>query len=112
MIDLMQNVLLIFIEVMCCKSFFETFGAIRYKGWINFIQILLLLSSMCFYSYGFSEYFVLRQIIAISVFSVFMFWHVRISLKKSLVLAMLFDALLLAMDYPGVFDYRNVVFGQ
>lgn len=54
---------------------------------------------MCFYSYGFSEYFVLRQIIAISVFSVFMFWHVRISLKKSLVLAMLFDALLLAMDY-------------
>lgn len=27
MIDLMQNVLLIFIEVMCCKSFFETFGA-------------------------------------------------------------------------------------
>lgn len=99
MIDLMQNVLLIFIEVMCCKSFFETFGAIRYKGWINFIQILLLLSSMCFYSYGFSEYFVLRQIIAISVFSVFMFWHVRISLKKSLVLAMLFDALLLAMDY-------------
>lgn len=50
MIDLMQNVLLIFIEVMCCKSFFETFGAIRYKGWINFIQILLLLSSMCFYS--------------------------------------------------------------
>lgn len=55
MIDLMQNVLLIFIEAMCCKSFFETFGAIRYKGWINFIQILLLLSSMCFYSYGFSE---------------------------------------------------------
>ena len=44
MIDLMQNVLLIFIEAMCCKSFFETFGAIRYKGWINFIQILLLLS--------------------------------------------------------------------
>lgn len=61
MIDLMQNVLLIFIEVMCCKSFFETFGAIRYKGWINFIQILLLLSSMCFYSYGFSEYFVLKR---------------------------------------------------
>ena len=107
MIDLMQNVLLIFIEAMCCKSFFETFGAIRYKGWINFIQILLLLSSMCFYSYGFSEYFVLRQIIAISVFSVFMFWHVRISLKKSLVLAMLFDALLLAMDYLA---YLIIVF--
>lgn len=36
MIDLMQNVLLIFIEVMCCKSFFETFGAIRYKPKMKF----------------------------------------------------------------------------
>ncbi len=99
MFDLMQNVLLIFIETMCCKSFFETFGKIRHKGWINLIQVLLLLSSMCFYSYVLSEYFVLRQIIAISVFSVFMLWYVKISLKKSFVLAILFDALLLAMDY-------------
>lgn len=99
MFDLIQNVLLIFIEAMCCKSFFETFGKIRHKGWINIIQVLLLLSSMCFYSYGLSEYFVLRQIAAIFVFSVFMLWHVKISLKKSFVLAILFDALLLAMDY-------------
>ena len=99
MFDLIQNVLLIFIEAMCCKSFFETFGKIRHKGWINIIQVLLLLSSMCFYSYGLSEYFVLRQIVAISVFSVFMLWHVKISLKKSFALAILFDALLLAMDY-------------
>lgn len=99
MFDLLQNVLLIFIEAMCCKSFFETFGEIRHKGWINLIQVLLLLSSMCFYSYSLSEYFVPRQIVAISVFSIFMFWHVKISLKKSFVLAILFDALLLAMDY-------------
>lgn len=99
MFDLMQNVLLIFIEAMCCKSFFETFGEKRHKGWINLIQVLLLISSMCFYSYVLSEYFVLRQMIAISVFSVFMLWYVKISLKKSFVLAILFDALLLAMDY-------------
>ncbi len=99
MFDLMQNVLLIFIEAMCCKSFFETFGEKRHKGWINLIQVLLLISSMCYYSYVLSEYFVLRQIIAISAFSVFMLWYVKISLKKSFVLAILFDALLLAMDY-------------
>ncbi len=99
MFRLMQSVLLIFIEAMCCKSFFETFSEKRYKGWINLVQILLLLSSMCFYSYVLSEYFVLRQIIGISVVSVFMLWHVKISLKKSFVLAILFDALLLAMDY-------------
>ncbi|MCM1500528.1 MAG: GHKL domain-containing protein [Clostridium sp.] len=99
MSGLLQNVLLIFIEAMCCKTFFETFGEIRHKSWMNFIQVLLLLISMCFYSYSLSQYFVLRQIIAVSVFSVFMFWHIKISLKKSFVLAILFDALLLTMDY-------------
>lgn len=99
MFDLLRNVLLIFIEATCCRIFFETFGEIRHKGWINFIQGLLLLGSMCFYSYGLSEYFVLRQIVAISVFSVFMLWHVKISLKKSFALALLFEALLLTMDY-------------
>lgn len=99
MFDIMQNVLLIFIEAMCCKIFFETFGEIRHKGWINLIQVMLLFGSMCFYSYALSEYFVLRQIIAISVFSLFMLWHIKISLKKTFILAVLFDALLLAMDY-------------
>lgn len=99
MFNLMRNVLLIFIEATCCRIFFETFGEIRRKGWINFIQGLLLLGGMCFYSYYLSEYFVLRQIVAISAFSVFMLWHVKISLKKSFALAILFDALLLAMDY-------------
>ncbi len=98
MYGLVQNVLLIFIETMCCKSFYETFGEVRHRGWINAIQVLLLLGSMCLYSYGFSEHFVVKQIVGIFVFSVFMFWYVKISLKKSFVLAILFDALLLAMD--------------
>lgn len=98
MFELMQSILLMFIEIMCCKIFYETFGEVRYKGWINTIQFILLLSCICFLSYGFSEYFVIRQITGILLFSVFMLWHVRISLKKSFVLAVLFDALLLAMD--------------
>lgn len=98
MFELMQSILLMFIEIMCCKIFYETFGEVRYKDWINTIQFILLLSCICFLSYGFSEYFVIRQITGILLFSVFMLWHVRISLKKSFVLAVLFDALLLAMD--------------
>ena len=61
MFELMQSVMLIFIEIMCCKIFYETFGEVRYKGWINTIQFILLLSCICFLSYGFSEYFVIRQ---------------------------------------------------
>lgn len=99
MFDLMQSVLLMFIEIMCCKIFFETFGKIRYKGWINIMQFVLLLGSICFLSYSFSRHFVTRQIAIILVVSIFMLWHVEISLRKSLVLAILFDALLLALDY-------------
>ena len=99
MFDLMQSVLFIFIEIVCCKIFYETFGEVRYKGWINTIQFVLLLGSIFILSFGFSEYFVIRQISGIWLFSVFMLWHVKISLKKSFVLAILFDALLLAMDY-------------
>lgn len=98
MFDIMQSILLVFIEMMCCKIFYETFGEVRHKGWINTIQFILLLSCICFLSYGFSEHFVIRQVVGILMFSVFMLWHVRISLKKSFVLAVLFDALLLAMD--------------
>lgn len=43
MFDFMQSVLLIFIEMMCCKIFYETFGEVRHKGWINTIQFILLL---------------------------------------------------------------------
>ena len=99
MFGLMQSVLMVFIEIMCCKIFYETFGKIRYKGWINKIQFVLLLVSMCLIAFGFSEHFTLRQIAIILMFSIFMLWHVKISLKKSFVLAILFDALLLAMDY-------------
>ena len=99
MFDLMQSVLLMFIEIMCCKIFYETFGKIRYKGWINIIQLVLLLVGICFLSYSFSESLVIRQIAIILMASILMLWHVEISLKKSLVLAILFDALLLALDY-------------
>lgn len=99
MFELMQSVLLIFIEIMCCKIFYETFGKVRYKGWINVIQFILLLGSVCLLAFGFSENFVIRQIANILTLSAFMLWHVKISLKKSFALAVLFDAFLLAMDY-------------
>lgn len=84
---------------MCCKIFYETFGKVRYKGWINVIQFILLLGSVCLLAFGFSENFVIRQIANILTLSAFMLWHVKISLKKSFALAVLFDAFLLAMDY-------------
>lgn len=99
MFGMIQNILLVFLEIMCCKIFYETFGEVRHNRWLNTIWFLLLLGSICFLAYVFSEHFIIRQAASILVLSVLMFWHVKISLKKSFVLAVLFDALLLAMDY-------------
>ena len=99
MFDLMQSTLLIFIEIICCRIFYESFGEIQYKGWINILQFGLLFGSMCFPAYGLSKHFTIRQIANIILFSIFMLWHVKLSLKKSVVLAILFDALLLAIDF-------------
>lgn len=99
MFDLMQSTLLIFIEIICCRIFYESFGEIQYKGWINILQFGLLFGSMCFPAYGLSKHFTIRQIANILLFSIFMLWHVKLSLKKSVVLAILFDALLLAIDF-------------
>lgn len=117
MLELMQSALLILIETMCCMIFYETFGKVRYKGWINLIQFLLLLCSICFISYSFSEHFVIRQIVGILLFSAFMLWHVKISPIKSLVLAIQFDALLLTLDYlvyliGGLIPLDNGLIGQ
>lgn len=99
MLKLIQSVLLVLFEIICCKFFYENFGKVRYKGWINIVQLTLLLGSILFLSCSFFEYFLMRQFFGIFLFSVFMLWHVQISFKKSLVLAILFDALLLAVDY-------------
>jgi signal transduction histidine kinase len=99
MFEFMQSILLMFIEIMCCKIFYETFGKTRYKGWMNVMQTVLLLGSICFFAYLFSGHFVIRQIAIIWMVSIFMIWHVEISLKKSFVLAILYEAVLLAMDY-------------
>ena len=63
------------------------------------MQFVLLLGNMCLIAFGFSEHFIIRQIAIILMFSVFMLWHIKINLKKSFILAILFDALLLAMDW-------------
>ena len=99
MIEIIPDLLIIVFEVFCCKIFYETFGTIRYKGLINIIQIFLLFVSTCIAVFLLSDYFLLRQVAIVVFFSLFMFWHIEISIKKSIVLAVLYDALLVVVDY-------------
>lgn len=103
MSDLFTEILIIFLEVLCCKIFFEIFAKLRNKGWINILQILLLEGSVFIAAGMLSKFFIIKQIVMASIFAIFMFWHVKISLKKSFALALLHQAMILSIDYLTYF---------
>lgn len=107
MFGLLPSALMVIFEVFCCKIFFEIFGAVRYKGWINAVQIILLICSVLGAVKGLENIFVLKQVAIILIFAAFMFWHMKISIKKALILAVLYQALLLATDYIAFVVYYS-----
>lgn len=107
MFDSLPSVLMIVFEVFCCKIFFEIFGKVRYKGWINALQLILLVGGVFGAAKCFENIFGLKQIAIILLFAAFMFWHMKISIKKSLILAVLYQGLLLAADYIAFLIYYS-----
>ena len=108
MSDLMAEILIIFFEVFCCKIFFEIFGKVRYKGWINIVQMIALECSVFITSRVLSDLFIIKQIVMVSIFAMFMFWHIKISIKKSFILALLYQAMILSIDYLIYFISINL----
>lgn len=103
MSDLLAEILIIFFEVLCCKIFVEIFGKLRYKGWINIVQMIILECSVFIAARLLSDLFILKQIVMASIFAIFMFWHIKMSIKKSFVLALLHQAMILSIDYLTYF---------
>lgn len=99
MSDLVVELLIIFFEVLCCKIFCEIFGKLRYKGLINSVQLVLLEFGVLIAARGLSELFIIKQVVMVSLFALFMFWHMKINIKKSFILAVLYQAMLLSIEY-------------
>lgn len=103
MSDLLAELLIIFLEVLCCKIFFEIFGKLRYKGWVNIVQLIVLECSVFIAARALSDSFMVKQIVMASIYAILMFWHINISIKKSLILALLHQAMILSIDYLTYF---------
>ncbi|TGY95329.1 GHKL domain-containing protein [Petralouisia muris] len=99
MSDLLAEIFIIFFEVLCCKIFYEIFGKVRYKGCINSIQLILLAGTIFGGARGLSDLFMVKQIVVVSTFAIFMFWHIKVNVQKSFMLAILYQAILLSIDY-------------
>lgn len=99
MSDLLTEILILFFEVLCSKMFYETFGKVRNKGLINVVQLMLLECSVLVVAHGLSNIFILKQVVVASIYAIFMSWHVNIRIRKSFILALLYQAMLLSTDY-------------
>lgn len=108
MYDLLAELLIIFFEVICCKIFYEIFGEIRYKGWINVIQLIILECSVFIAARGLSDLFIVKQIVMATIYAMIMFWHINMSIKKSFVLALLHQVMILSIDYLTYFISKEL----
>lgn len=99
MSDLVAEIWIIFFEVLCCKIFCETFGKLRDKGWMNGVQLIVLECGVFIAAREISGSFLVKQVVMVSLFALYMFWHMKISIKKSFILAVLYQAMLLSIEY-------------
>ncbi len=99
MSDLVAEIWIIFFEVLCCKIFCETFGKLRDKGWMNGVQLIVLECGVFIAAREMSGSFLVKQVVMVSLFALYMFWHIKISIKKSFILAVLYQAMLLSIEY-------------
>ncbi len=100
MFDLLEGYLIVVLEIICCKIFFDTFCkqniSIRCNQFlcffslsiVDFIIVLVL-----------SEYFFFKEFSVILVTSIAMTFYTQKSMKKNIVLTIIYQGILLITDY-------------
>lgn len=100
MLNYIQGIMLTILEMICCKIFFETFGKKRTENnYENYGIILGLIISIYSLALLFYEKFFVKQILVVIVIALFMIMYLKIRFDKALILSLLFQGLLLSVDY-------------
>ena len=96
-----QSLLIMMLEILCCKIFFEAFGIKREENncWKNY-SIVIGLTVLCYFiAMIFRDYFIVKQVFSIILITFFMLLYLKLSFGKAMILSALFESLLLVMDY-------------
>lgn len=100
MADCIQGIMITVIEIICCKTFFEAFGRKRAE---NVLKNCAILAGMIVVEYSiaviFYDTFLVKQVLVIIAITVCMFLYFKMHIGKVIVLSLLFQGLLLAVDY-------------
>lgn len=96
-----QSFLIILLEILCCKIFFESFVEKRNekKYFRNNTIILVLLILVFFSAHFFANHFILKEILIIVITAILMYTVLKIHIIKSFILSILYQGLLLVIDY-------------
>lgn len=96
-----QSVLVVLLEILCCKIFFESFGSKRHPDafFVNVAGIAVLIFLTYFMAVFLDKYLILKEILIILATAVIMFGILNISLLKAIILSALFQGLVLLVDY-------------
>lgn len=100
MFNYIQGIMLTLLEMICCKIFFEIFAEKRSENvWRNYG--IFVGTIICGYSIAliFYDYFFIKQIIVVIVVALFMILYLKIGFGKALILSLLFQGMLLSIDY-------------
>lgn len=100
MIDLLAGIAVTALEMICCKLFFEAFGRKRSENILRTSVIIIgLIAWIYFLAMLFYYDFLAKEILIIISTAVFMWLYVEINIGKTMILSLLFQALLLSIDY-------------
>ena len=101
MFYIMMNVAIIAFEAVCCRLFFESFCDIpkSTRKWKRVLLMLLLVAGMFGIAVTLSRWLVIKQLFIILLYAIIMCSLFSIGVGKSAILAILYQGLLLLVDY-------------
>lgn len=100
MVDLLQGYLIIVLEIICCKFFFDTFCRQNiFIGFSQYICFFVLSIADFIIVLTLSEYFFIKEFFIILVTSIAMKYYAQKSIKKNIVLTIIYQGILLITDY-------------
>lgn len=89
LISYIQSIMMIILEVICCKIFFESFAEKRSKNnYRNYSIILGIVVCEYVIASLFYDKFILKQILAIVAVAVFMCFYFKIHFGKAIILSL------------------------
>jgi len=113
---ILTDTIIIVLEAICCKMFFDIFlDAENIKKTKSIINLIVLSFVFIIISFTLTEYFIFKEILSIIAISVIMISFYSVNWKKAGALSFLFQGSLVAMEYVAyiivqiiVSDLRNM----